>query len=59
MTDIIATYYDAYKALEPFAADLEDMGLTDDRMYRDYIAYCEGYELARAELLDYLGITAK
>lgn len=59
MLETIATYHDAYKALEPFAADLEELGMTDAPMYREYREYRDGYELARAELLEYLGITVK
>lgn len=59
MLEVIATYKAAYKALEPFAADLEEFGLTDDAMYKDYVAYKDGYDLARAEMLDYLGITVR
>lgn len=56
MSDIVKRYWDAYKALEPFAAILRDSGLTDDAMYQSYMAYKEGYELARAEFLESLGV---
>lgn len=59
MESIVATYESAYKGLEPFALELEAEGQTDSPMYIDYLVYRQGYELARAELLESLGIGVK
>ena len=59
MTATIALYYKTFKALEAFARDLEAAGLTDSPMYREYEEYKQGYELARAEMLESLGIAVR
>ena len=59
MTDTIALYYKTFKALEDMALVLADNGMTDAPAYKDYVAYRQGYELARAELLESLGFDVK
>ena len=59
MTDTLRLYYRTFKELEELALDLEEAGITDSPAYLDYQAYKAGYELARREMLDYLGITVK
>jgi len=59
MLDVLRLYYKTYKCLEDMASDLAECGLTDTPLYREYSDYRDGYELARAELLDELGITIK
>lgn len=55
--NVLRLFYGTYKALEPMALDLRDEGFTECEMYRMYKDYKTGYELARAELLESLGIS--
>ena len=55
MLATIRLYYMAHKALEPLALTLERDGRTDLPLYRDYVAYRVGWELAKAEFLASVG----
>ena len=48
--EVVRLYEFTYKALEPYAKDLERQGLTDSPLYRDYEVYRQGYEHALQEV---------